>query len=402
MPSDPVYLDNAATTPMLPEVADAMRAVQVDHYGNPSSTHGFGGRPLRLLNDARDFMRGTFAAGRLVLTSGGSEADLLGVAGAALAREPGRVLVGAADHPAVLEQATLLKRLGHRYQTVPVGPTGVVDAERLREYLGPDVRVVALLHGHNELGSLVDLDTVVPLIRDRAPDAHIHLDLVQAYGKTPFELDAGGGVDSAAVSAHKFHGPRGVGCLALTHTARVQPIQPAGGQEGGLRGGTENVAGAVAMARAAETVLSDLTHQIAHARALAELFEGTIKSTFSQAERLGDADRRLEQIVSMRIPGLRGQTLQESLAAQGFAFSTGSACHGEDTESDNHVLAAIGLSRATAREVFRVSFARQTTRDQVERAARALVETARRLSGAAPTSPDRAPTAADTAQDGDS
>ncbi len=379
----PIYLDNAATTPMLPEVADAMREVQVEHFGNPSSTHSFGERPQRLLEDARQFMRGSFGAGRLVLTSGGSEADFLGVCGAALAREPGRVLVGTADHDAVLAQRTLLTRMGYEFVEYGVDASGAPSAATLEPLLGPDVRAIAILHGHNELGSLAPLDEIVPLIRERAPDAHVHLDLVQAYGKVAFDFDSCP-IDSAAISAHKFHGPRGVGCLALSNSARIAPIQPAGGQEDGMRGGTENVAGAVAMARAAEIVLTDLAQQRAHSLELNSTLFEAIASDCPGTARLGDPERGLPQILSLRIPGVRGNTLQETLAARGVAFSTGSACHGEDDSRENHVLKAIGLDRRAAREVVRFSFSRTTSSDDVARAAELIVTAIHELAALAP------------------
>ncbi|MCA8944064.1 MAG: cysteine desulfurase [Planctomycetes bacterium] len=378
----PIYLDNAATTRMLPEVADRMREIQVEHFGNPSSTHEFGERPRELLDAAHASLRAMFAADRIVLTSGGSEADLLGVAGAALARDPGRVLVGAADHPAVLGQAALLARLGYELAIYPTDERGVAHPDTIADLLTPDTRAVAILHGHNELGSLAPLDRLVPLVRERSPDAHIHVDVVQAFGKVPFDLDSSG-VDSAAISAHKFHGPRGVGCLALGRDARITPLQPAGGQEAGLRGGTENVAGAVAMERAAEIVLGDLASQREHAASLARLLETELQRAFPGTRRVVDADGSLPQILSVRIPGVRGQTLQEMCAARGVAFSTGSACHSDDHERENHVLTAVGLDRNAAREVVRFSFCRETTRAEVERAATICVEVAHALQGLA-------------------
>lgn len=385
--NEPLYLDNAATTPMLPEVAEHMRRVQVDDFGNPSSTHSFGARPARVLDDARDFMRGALGAGRLVLTSGGSEADLLGIAGAALARKPGRVLACAADHDAVLAQRDLLARLGYELVLLAPDRHGVLTVDGLAPELGADVRCVAILHGHNELGTLANLDALVPAIRSLAPDAHIHVDAVQAFGKVPFDLESAG-VDSVAVSAHKFHGPRGVGCLALSNPAKVVPLQPAGGQEAGIRGGTENVAGAAAMARAAEIVLSDTAQHHAEATRLAAWFCDAVSAAEPDVVRLGDPDARLPQVISLRLPGLRGQTVQEMMAAQGIAFSTGSACHSDDQESDNHVLKAIGLDRSAGREVIRISLARSTTEADLRRCADALLDTMATLRTIAPSAPD--------------
>lgn len=382
MSSPAIYLDNAATTRPLPEVVDAMAGVHLDHFGNPSSPHGFGEGPRKMLTDAREFLRGTVGASQLVLTSGGTEADLLGVAGAAWARPPGRVLVGAADHPAVLAQGDVLSRSQHRLVEVPVGPGGTLDPEALADLLGSDVRVVSVLHGHNELGGTAALEEIVSLVRETAPNAHIHVDLVQSYGKVPFDLDEAG-VDSVAVSAHKLHGPRGVGFLACSSTARIAPLQEGGGQEAGMRGGTENVAGAVGLARAAEHALSHVAESAARmARQTERLFDA-IQAAHPKAERLGDPGRRLPHVLSMRIPGVVAETLQAQAVERGLAFSTGAACHSAGEKSENHVLRAIGLGRRRAREVMRLSVCAHTTEAEVDRAAEIICAEATALTSLA-------------------
>jgi cysteine desulfurase len=382
-----IYLDNAATTRPLPAVADAMRDAQLDLFGNPSSAHAFGPVARRALEDAREFLRGTLGAARLVFTSGGSEADLLGIVGSAAARPPGRVLMAASEHPASLQCAGLLGRYRHHTTLLPVTPDGDVAPETLFDALGQDVRTVALLHGHNELGTLCRLHDLVELVRRAAPDAHVHVDLVQTYGKLPFDLDELD-VDSVAVSGHKFHGPRGAGFLALSSTAELAPVQPAGGQEGGLRGGTENVAGAIGLALAAEHVLTHQAATAAHTASLAQVVFDAVRDAVPGAERLGHPERRLPHILSMRLPGVVGQTLALRCDARGVAFSTGSACHAAHDEhpakSDNHVLAAIGLDRRAAREVVRLSFAGTTTHDEVDAAAAIVADEARRLLASAP------------------
>jgi cysteine desulfurase len=379
----PIYLDNAATTQPLPEVVEAMARVQRDEFGNPSSPHAFGGTPRKLLDDAREFLRGTVGAAQVVLTSGGSEADFLGLVGAAAARPPGRVLVAATDHPALLRCAGILGRLRHHVTTLPVTHYGDVHPEALFEHLGPDVRVLSILHGHNELGTLAEVEEMVSLVRRVAPDAHVHVDLVQSYGKIPFDLDDSG-VDSVAVSAHKLHGPRGVGFLALSSVAKVEPLMVAGGQEHGMRGGTENVAGAVGLMLAAEAAFSHQHRVAEQTSAMAGRIERAVLAAIPDAERLGHPQRRLPHILSLRIRGLVASTLLERCDARGLAFSTGAACHGQGPPGDNHVLSAIGLDRGAQREVLRLSFSRFTTDEEVERAIAILVEEAQLLLRASP------------------
>ena len=392
-PSSAIYLDHAATTPPLPVVVDAVARTMRDLFGNPSSTHPCGSAARRALEDARDFLRGTVGAAHVTFTSGGTEADVLGLVGAVQDRPPGRVLVGAADHPAVLAQGEMLARTQHRLMTVPTTPDGDIEPEALFELLGTDVRAVAILHGHNELGTLARVEELTGLVRRVCPDAHVHVDLVQAYGKVPFDLDLLD-VDSAAVSGHKLHGPRGIGFLAWSSKARLAPLQKGGGQEEGLRGGTENVAGAVGLAVAAEQALTHLAATARHTTMLADLLLGAVREAFPDVTRLGHAERRLPHVLSLRIPGVVGQTLQQRLAARAVAVSTGAACHGEpgqEAAHDNHVHAAIGLSRRASREVLRVSFSRLETEDTVARAAAILVDEARALLAVAPDSrPSRA------------
>ncbi len=383
-----IYLDNAATTRPHPPVVTAMADAHLDLFGNPSSLHAFGPPARKALDDAREFLRGTLGAARVVFTSGGSEADLLGIVGSAAARSPGRVLMAASDHPALLQCAGLLGRWRHHVTVLPVTRDGDLAPETLFEALGQDVRTVALMYGHNELGTLCQLRELVELVRRTAPEAHVHVDLVQTYGKLPFDMDEFD-VDSAAVSGHKFHGPKGAGFLALSNTAQLAAIQPAGGQEEGLRGGTENVAGAIGLCRAAELALTHQHTTATHTAALADLVFARVLEELPEAERLGHPDRRLPHILSMRLPGVVGQSLLERCDARGIAFSTGSACHAHDQEGDqraakNHVLAAIGLDARAAREVVRLSFSSETTHADAVDAATILVDEALRLLAAAP------------------
>ncbi len=377
----PIYLDNAATTRPLDVVVDSMAEAHLQAFGNPSSNHNYALAPSKLLLDAREFLRGTLSAAEVIFTSGGTEADLLGVVGAVQHRSPGRVLCAASDHPAVLSLGRTLARSRHKLTPLAVTEDGDIHPEALFENLGRDVRAIALLHGHNELGTLTELEELVSLARRVCPDAHIHVDLVQTYGKIPFDLDASG-VDTVAVSGHKLHGPRGIGILACSSKADLTAMQPGGGQESGLRGGTENVAGAVGLAVAAEAAFTHLASSSAHCTELSNRLFDHIRGAFEQTERLGNPEHRLPHILSIRIPGIVGATVLERMNAHGVAFSTGSACH--STSGDNPVLSAIGMPPRQAREVMRFSFSRFNTTDEIDRVAELLEREARFLLARAP------------------
>ncbi|MFK7741724.1 MAG: cysteine desulfurase family protein [Planctomycetota bacterium] len=406
-----IYLDNAATTRPSRRVIEHMAEAQRELFGNPSSPHAFGPPAKRALDDAREFLRGTLSAGRIVFTSGGSEADYLGIIGAAAARAPGRILMSRGDHPALLKCSRLLTRHRHQVSELPVTEHGDLAPETLFEALGGDVRVVALMYGHNELGTLCQLPELIELIRRTSPQAHVHVDLVQTYGKLPFDFDTYD-VDSVAVSGHKFHGPRGAGFLALSNEADISPLQEAGGQEGGLRGGTENIAGAVGLMVAAEEALTHQIHSEDHTRDLCERMLDIIHDALPDTERLGHPRDRLPHILSLRIPDVVGETLMLRCDSRGVAFSTGSACSGghgntgraktdkvkdkpkakrvqrpkgrPKDEADNHVLAAIGMTRREGREVVRLSVSGETSVADAEHAADVLVEEALRLRDASP------------------
>ena len=393
-----IYLDNAATTRPTRLVVDRMAETQRELFGNPSSPHAFGPPAKRALEDAREFLRGSLAAHRIVFTSGGSEADYLGIVGAAATRPPGRVLMSKADHPALLRCASLLGRHRHNVAELDVTDDGDIAPETLFDALGQDVRVVALMHGHNELGTIGKLEELVELTRRAAPDAHIHVDLVQTYGKLPFDFDTYD-VDSVAISGHKFHGPRGAGVLALAADARVAPLQEAGGQEQGMRGGTENVAGAVGLAVAAEETLTHQAATEAHTRDLCERVFDVLADAMPDLERLGHPARKLPHILSVRLPGVAGATLMTRCDARGVAFSVGSACHAVDDKPkpkpkkgrsantpDNHVLAAIGMDRKQAREVIRLSFSAETSVEDAEEAADIVADEALRMLASTPRS----------------
>lgn len=391
-----IYLDNAATTRPSRLVVDRMAQAQRELFGNPSSPHAFGPPAKRALEDAREFLRGTVAAHRVVFTSGGSEADYLGIVGAAATRPSGRVLMSKADHPALLKCGGLLGRYRHHVSELEVTEDGDIAPETLFDALGSDVRVVALMYGHNELGTLCKLGELIELTRRSAPQAHIHVDLVQTYGKLPFDFDEFD-VDSIAVSGHKFHGPRGAGFLALAAEAKLAPLQEAGGQEGGLRGGTENVAGAVGLAVAAEEMLTHQSETEAHTRDMCDRVFDIVADAVPGTERLGHPTRRLPHILSLRLPGVVGETLMTRCNKHGVAFSIGSACHGADDPKaepkkkprknrgpDNHVLAAIGMTREESREVVRLSFSGETSVEDAEDAADIVADEAIRLLESAP------------------
>lgn len=368
------YLDNAATTPVDPEVAEAMARSLREEYGNPSSLYPLGARAHRLLEEARELMAGMLGARTVVFTGGGTEATNLAMRGQFTGGRTGRILVGAADHPSVLATARALEAEGCAVSVCPVDGRGQLDLAAFGELCGEDLRLVSILYGNNEVGTLPPLETLVALVRDHAPRAHLHVDAVQAFCKVPFDLDRFG-IDSASLAAHKIHGPKGVGALALGARRRPEPVITGGGQEQGLRSGTEDVCGIRGFALAAERWISDMAGIAARlegrrARVLDALAGADVACT-----RIGDPERCLPHVLSLAFAGISGEVAMNWLAERGLCVSTGSACSqrgDKGKQTGSKVLRAMGLADELVQGTLRISFGRFTTDADVEALCREL------------------------------
>jgi cysteine desulfurase len=356
-----IYLDHAATTRVRPEVATAMVECLREDYGNPSSSHALGRRAAARLATARaEIAAALGGAGDVVFTSGGTEADVLGVLGAAQARHARHVVVSAFEHPAVLGAAERLAAAGCAVSHVPVSADGLVEPDAVAGAVRADTDVVACMRVQNELGTLQPIAEIARAVRARS-DAHIHCDAVQALGKVA--IDAGAlGVDSLAVSAHKLGGPKGTGALWLAPGARVASLWHGGGQEGGRRGGTENVAGAVGFAVAARLALARLP--AADVGRLLDRLVARVLAGRAGARVVTGAAPRVPHIVALAVPGVTPAALE----ARGVIVSGGAACHGA---ARSHVLEAIGFA---GDGILRVSLSYDSTTDDVDAAAQALIE----------------------------
>lgn len=366
----PVYLDNAATTRVDDAVAAAMMHVLTVEYGNPSSVHRLGAAAARLLGEARERLARAIGADPrdVYFTSGGTEANAMGVLGAADVARGRHVVVSAFEHSSVLESARRLKARGFELDEIAPDPNGVVPAARVAEAVRPDTAVVALMRVQNELGTIQPSFEVARLVKEKAPRAHVHVDAVQALGKIPLDV-AEGPIDSLAVSAHKIHGPKGAGAFWLRRGARITSITIGGGQEHGVRPGTENAAGAVGLGLAAE--LAERARPAAHARwiALRARLVERAKAIFPTVRQNGDPALAAPHITSLAFPGVKAEPLLHALEAHGVYASAGSACSSKN-KKPSATLRAVGVTEGTG--VLRVSFSRFTTEADVDHAAFAL------------------------------
>lgn len=379
-----IDLDQAATTATRRAVLEAMWPWLTGEHGNPSSTHALGRRAADGLADAR--ARIAAIAGvrpaQVVLTSGGTESDNLGVIGLTLAAiAAGRdrhVVVSAIEHEAVLASADHLARWhGVEVTRVPVDTDGVLDAEALRAALRPGTALVSVQAANNEVGTLQPLDVVVEAAR--AVGARVHTDAVQYAGWYPLtELPA---VDAVTISGHKLGAPKGIGALLLPTNAPVEPVIHGGGQERERRSGTENVAGAVGLARALELAEEErAAHPLAALEARRDAFIAAVLAGVPGARLTGHPVRRLPCHASFVVPGIGGEPLLVALDDRGILASSGSACAaGRDEPSP--VLLAMGYDPDTARTAIRFTWGTSTTPDELARAADELRQSGAMLRG---------------------
>ena len=379
-----IDLDQAATTATRRAVLEAMWPWLAGEHGNPSSTHALGRRAADGLADAR--ARIAAIAGvrpaQVVLTSGGTESDNLGVIGLTLAAiAAGRdrhVVVSAIEHEAVLASAGFLARWhGVEVTRVPVDADGMLDAEALRAALRPGTALVSVQAANNEVGTLQPLDAVVAAAR--SVGARVHTDAVQYAGwYPPSELPP---VDAVTISGHKLGAPKGIGALLLPTGAPVEPVIHGGGQERERRSGTENVAGAVGLARALELAEEDrAAHPLAGLEAQRDAFIAAVLTGVPGARLTGHPVRRLPCHASFVVPGIGGEPLLIALDDRGILASSGSACAaGRDEPSP--VLLAMGVDPDTARTAIRFTWGTSTIQESLETAARELAQSAASLRG---------------------
>jgi cysteine desulfurase len=376
-----VYLDNAATTRVAPEVVRVIESCLRDDFGNPSSAHRVGIAAEARVKAARATLLaalGDEGHGDVLWTSGGTEADALGILGAARARarRGKHLVVSAIEHPAVLGAAKQLEAEGFTTTLVPVTREGVVTPEAVVAAMTDETVVVAVMLVNNELGTIQDVGAIARAARARRSDAHVHCDAVQGLGKVPLSAPALA-VDSLAVSAHKLHGPKGAGALWLRKGARIQALWSGGGQQGGLRSGTLAVPMIAALAEAARLATAEpgARAEASRVTGLSQRFVDEVLAAGLGAS-LNCPGPRVPHIVSIALPRVPAEPLLHALEARGIYVSAGSACASQH-KGPSHVLQAIGLPDDVG--TLRVSFSRETTDEEVALAARALIDEARAL-----------------------
>ena len=383
----PIYLDNAATTPVRPEVLEAMMPFLTDRaFGNPSSSHNFGRTARAGVEEARRKVAAAVGAEprEVVFTSGGTEADNLAVEGTALAARsagrPFRVAVDAIAHKALLGAAHWIAHLGGEMIALAVDSNGVLEPEAVDQALKQGVAVVAVMWVNNEVGVMQDVAAIGE--RCAAAGTPFHVDAVQALGKIPCSVSEPRAT-FLAVSGHKIGAPKGIGALIVRDRAALEGMIHGGGQQQGLRPGTENVPGIVALGRAAELAALELESARRSLSALRDELERCLTERLPDAVIHAAQAPRAPHITNVSVPGTDSESLLMHLDLAGIACSSGSACSTGAVEP-SHVLTAMGVPRELGVAALRVSFGKQNTRADVERVVEELpkvVAKVRRLAG---------------------
>ena len=376
----PIYLDNSATTPVAPEVVEAMSPYFSTSYGNASSLHAFGREAHRAMEESRGTVADLLGARpeEIVFTAGATEANNLALIGSILASaERKHLITTAVEHHAVLHTVEWLQTQGFEATVLDVDPAGRVDPEQVREAIRPDTLLVSVMTGNNEIGTLQPIEEIGRICRERG--VLVHTDAVQAFGKVPLPVDA---VDLLSISSHKFHGPKGVGFLFVRKGVKLTPILHGGGHERGRRSGTENVPGIVGLAAAAKLAIREQDMTSNRLRGWRERMIDEV--TKLPGTRLnGHRTESLPHIANFSFEAIEGESLVMRLDERGVAASTGSACSSPNLEP-SHVLVAIGVPLSMAHGSLRVSTGRQTTEEEIDAFLDALPEVVDRLRAISP------------------
>jgi len=368
--TDPIYLDHNATTPLLPEVVDAMLPYLREHFGNPSSGHVYGARARDAVAEARQRVAAAIGAevDEVFFTSGGTEANNLAIRGVTEARPDRRhVVTTAIEHPATSNPCGWLGDNGWRITRVGVDAHGRATVDAVREALDADTALVTVMHSNNETGVLQPIAEIAG--HARAAGATLHTDAAQSIGKVPVRVDDLG-VDLLSIAGHKLYAPKGVGALYVKRGTKIAPLVRGAGHERGLRPGTENVASIVGLGVACERVTRELDEAAARMRELRDELWTRLSEAVDGLALNGHPEHRLPNTLNVRFPGASGPVVLAG--APEIAASTGSACHdGQDTASA--VVLAMGVPSDEALGSIRLTLGKSTSREDVERAGAALI-----------------------------
>jgi cysteine desulfurase len=374
-----IYMDHAATTPLAPEVLEAMIPYFSKRYGNPSSLHSFGREAREAVDDARTEVAALLNAepSEIYFTSGGTESDNLAIKGIARKnKKKGRhIITSSIEHPAVLEVCKALTREGFEVTYLPVTSEGLVEIGAVEEAVREDTILISVMHANNEIGTIQPLEEIGRLAGEK--EIYFHTDGVQTAGKIPVDVNSLG-LDAFSLSGHKLYGPKGAGALYIRKGVRIESIQQGGGHERGLRSGTENVPGIVGLGKAARIAEENMAEESERVRSLRDRIKEFVLNEIEDSWLNGHPVKRLPSNLNFGFKYIEGESLLLYLDAKGVAASTGSACSSKKLAA-SHVLSAIGLSPVESHGSLRMTLGMANTEEDADYACRAIFDSVKRL-----------------------
>lgn len=379
-----IYLDNAATTGMAPETVEAMLPYFTQNYGNPSSIYSLASESRKAVMEAREAIAKTLGAqtGEIYFTAGGSEADnwaLKGIA-EAYAGKGRHIITSKIEHHALLHSCQWLEQNGFEVTYLDVETNGIVNPDTLRKAIRPDTILISIMYANNEIGSIQPIKEIGEIAREHG--IIFHTDAVQAYGHLPIDIEEHK-IDLLSASAHKFHGPKGVGFLYVRQGVKIRSMIHGGGQERSRRAGTENVAGIVGMAKAARLAHQNMEERIEKEEYLRDYLTEKLEREIPYCRLNGDRHKRLPGHINISFRFIEGESLLILLDMEGICASSGSACTSGALDP-SHVLLAIGLAHEEAHGSLRLTLSEQNTKEEMDKTVETVARIVKRLRDMSP------------------
>lgn len=369
-----IYLDNSATTKCFPEVAELMTKIMCEDYGNPSSMHLKGVEGEKYIRYAKEVIAKNLKVTEkeIFFTSGGTESDNLAIIGTAMAnrRRGNHLITTMIEHPAVLQTMQYLESLGFRVTYLPVDEQGLIHLEDLERAITKDTILVSIMHTNNEIGALEPIFEAGVVIKRKNPNTLFHVDAVQGYGKfriLPKKMN----IDLLSVSGHKIHGPKGIGFLYIGEKVKIQPIIFGGGQQKGMRSGTENVPAIAGLAKAVELIYASLDEEVEKMYQLKAHFISQVTKIEGIKINGKTGTDSAPHVVSVSVRGIRSEVLLHSLEERGIYVSAGSACASNKPQT-SATLKAIGVEKELLDSTIRFSFSVFTTKEEIDYTVRVM------------------------------
>ena len=378
------YMDHSATSPVNPEVLEAMLPFFTESFGNASTLYALGREARTAMENGRKQVASLIGAKpeEVYFTSGGTESDNIAIKGTAsrLKNKGNHIITSDIEHPAVEETCKYLEKNGYQVTYLPVGEEGIVKVSDVEEAITDKTILITVMHANNEIGTIQPIKEIGALAREKG--IYFHTDAVQSVGKIPINVEDMN-VDMLSISAHKLYGPKGIGALYIKKGVRVDPLLHGGGHERGMRPGTENVPGIVGLGKACQIAEENLEKNREYVSSLRDRLIKGVLETIEQSYLNGHPTKRLPNNANFRFSSIEGESLVLQLDAKGINASTGSACSSKKLEP-SHVLMAIGLKEVDAHGSLRISLGTENTQEDIDYTITAIGEVVERLRSMSP------------------